>query len=87
MRGVDHQQSGMFSYISAERRVPRDHPLRAIRLGAERIYESLPGQQRDRFPWWPIEPTVPTLFLFPSGSSLYRVTTTTCRWRGRKSRQ
>src|SRR5271155_2391497 len=31
MRGADHQQSGMFSYISAERRVPNDHPLRAIR--------------------------------------------------------
>jgi transposase len=31
MRGVDHQQSGMFSYISAEKRVPEDHPLRAIR--------------------------------------------------------
>src|SRR5580700_2475699 len=32
MRGADHQQSGMFSYISAEQRVPRDHPLRAIRV-------------------------------------------------------
>jgi transposase len=32
MRGVDHQQGGMFSYISAERRVPKDHPLRAIRV-------------------------------------------------------
>jgi transposase len=32
MRGVDQQQSGMFSYISAERRVPKDHPLRAIRV-------------------------------------------------------
>jgi len=31
MRGGDHQQSGMFSYISAEERVPKDHPLRAIR--------------------------------------------------------
>jgi transposase len=31
MRGSDYQQSGMFSYISAERRVPEDHPLRAIR--------------------------------------------------------
>src|SRR5260370_19162342 len=30
MRGTDKQQSGMFSYISAERRVPEDHPLRAI---------------------------------------------------------
>jgi transposase len=32
MRGADQQQSGMFSYISAERRVPKDHPLRAIRV-------------------------------------------------------
>src|SRR6202049_4801389 len=32
MRGIDHQQSGMFSYISAEQRVPKDHPLRAIRV-------------------------------------------------------
>jgi transposase len=35
MRGVDHQQSSMFSYISAERRVPKDHPLRAIRTMAD----------------------------------------------------
>src|SRR3981189_2501449 len=32
MGGADHQQIGMFSYISAERRVPKDHPLRAIRV-------------------------------------------------------
>ncbi len=31
MRGADHQQSGMFSYLSPEKRVPKDHPLRAIR--------------------------------------------------------
>src|SRR6266702_3626533 len=31
MRGTDRLQSGMFSYISAEQRVPQDHPLRAIR--------------------------------------------------------
>ena len=35
MRGADHQQSGMFSYISAEQRVPKDHPLRAIRIMVE----------------------------------------------------
>lgn len=35
MRGTDGQQSGMFSYISAERRVPADHPLRAIRAMVE----------------------------------------------------
>src|SRR5467141_4968301 len=32
MRGADQQQSGMFSYISAERRVPKDHPLRTVRV-------------------------------------------------------
>src|SRR5947208_9521907 len=32
MRGADNEESGMFSYISAERRVPKDHPLRAIRV-------------------------------------------------------
>ena len=31
MRGDDQQQSGMFSYISAEQRVPQDHPLRPLR--------------------------------------------------------
>jgi transposase len=31
MRGRDHNQSTMFSYISPEARVPQDHPLRAIR--------------------------------------------------------
>jgi len=31
MRGINREQSGMFSYISAERRVPRDHPLRPLR--------------------------------------------------------
>jgi transposase len=31
MRGLDYQQSGIFSYISAEKRVPKDHPLRAVR--------------------------------------------------------
>jgi transposase len=35
MRGADHEQSLMFSYISAERRVAKDHPLRAIRTMAD----------------------------------------------------
>jgi transposase len=35
MRGADSEQSSMFSYISAERRVPKDHPLRAIRVMAD----------------------------------------------------
>jgi hypothetical protein len=28
MRGDDNQQEGMFSYVSPEKRVPADHPLR-----------------------------------------------------------
>src|SRR4029450_1405732 len=31
MRGDDRQPATMFSYVSAEQRVPQDHPLRAIR--------------------------------------------------------
>jgi hypothetical protein len=32
MHGMDHEQSGMFSCISAERRVSKDHPLRATQV-------------------------------------------------------
>src|SRR5579862_6159322 len=35
MRGQDHQQSDMFSYLSPEKRVRADHPLRAIRAMAD----------------------------------------------------
>jgi transposase len=31
MRGTDHQQSVMFSYVSPEERVPAQHPLRQVR--------------------------------------------------------
>jgi transposase len=41
MRGADHQQSGMFSYISAEQRVPKGHPLRAIRAMVNAALEEL----------------------------------------------
>lgn len=37
MRGDDQQQSGMFSYVSLEERVPRDHPLRAIRKSVDEV--------------------------------------------------
>jgi len=41
MRGADRQQSTMFSYISAEERVPRDHPLRPIRAMADAALKEL----------------------------------------------
>src|SRR4051812_12741147 len=31
MRGIDHQQADMFSYLSPEARVRKDHPLCAVR--------------------------------------------------------
>src|SRR2546427_8069457 len=41
MRGVDHQQSQMFSYLSPETRVRKDHPLRAIRSMVDAILAQL----------------------------------------------
>jgi transposase len=44
MRGDDQQQSGMFSYVSLEDRVPQDHPLRRIR---ETVDQVLRGMAKD----------------------------------------
>src|SRR6516162_7227626 len=44
MRGAHCEQSSMFSYISAERRVPQDHPLRAIRAMADVALRELNGR-------------------------------------------
>ena len=41
MRGTDRQQSSMFSYISVEQRVPKDHPLRPVRAMADVALERL----------------------------------------------
>ncbi len=41
MRGVDHQQSQMFSYLSPETRVRKDHPLRAIRAMVDEVLTRL----------------------------------------------
>ena len=41
MRGADVQQSAMFSYLSAEDRVPADHPLRTVRVVTDRILAQL----------------------------------------------
>jgi len=41
MRGIDYQQSDMFSYLSPEQRVRKDHPLRAVRAMTEQILEQM----------------------------------------------
>lgn len=44
MRGEDVQQSYMFSYVSAEDRVPQDHPLRVIKRIVDEILGSLSAE-------------------------------------------
>jgi transposase len=41
MRGVDQNQSQIFSYVSPEERVAKDHPLRAIRVMVDRALEQM----------------------------------------------
>jgi transposase len=41
MRGADQQPDAMFSYVSPEQRVPKDHPLRPIREMANQALEEL----------------------------------------------
>src|SRR3954462_5728683 len=41
MRGVDHQQADMYSYLSPEARVRADHPLRAIRAMADAALKNM----------------------------------------------
>src|SRR5450631_2718824 len=44
MRGDDQQQNHMFSYLSPEMRVRKDHPLRAIRNMVDEVLAQLSGR-------------------------------------------
>ena len=41
MRGIDHQQADMFSYLSPEQRVRPEHPLRAVRTMTDVILDAM----------------------------------------------
>jgi hypothetical protein len=41
MRGNDEQQGAAFSYLSAEQRIPQEHPLRAIREMSDQALREL----------------------------------------------
>src|SRR5829696_3436700 len=41
MRGNDSKPAAMFSYVSAEERVPPDHPLRAVRTFVDEILREM----------------------------------------------
>jgi transposase len=44
MRGTDHQQTQMFSYLSAETRARPNHPLRSIREMVDEVLRALSPQ-------------------------------------------
>src|SRR6516164_11783686 len=44
MRGTDHQQSHMFSYLSPDARVRKDHPLRVVRTMVDEVLRALSPQ-------------------------------------------
>ncbi len=41
MRGEDSKQEAMFSYISPEKRVPAEHPLRPIRAMVDTVLREM----------------------------------------------
>ena len=41
MRGEDEKQEGMFSYVSPEKRVPKEHPLRPIRALVDQVLKEM----------------------------------------------
>ncbi|MGA2190425.1 MAG: IS5 family transposase [Steroidobacteraceae bacterium] len=43
MRGTDIHQSGLFSYVSLESRVPQEHPLRGIKALLDEALEGMSG--------------------------------------------
>ena len=49
MRGTDKQQSQMFSYISPEERVPKNHPLRKIRAMVEQALKEMDGRFEEMY--------------------------------------
>jgi transposase len=46
MRGKDEQQLDVFSYVSAEQRIPQDHPLRPLRAMADEALHQLQSRFR-----------------------------------------
>src|SRR5262245_10686381 len=55
MRGADGRQGGMFSYVSTERRIPADHPLRPIRAMTDEVLRQLSPRLARLYPkrGWP----------------------------------
>ena len=46
MRGEDENQGFMFTYLSPEQRVPKDHPLRMIKGFADTVLKEMARRSR-----------------------------------------
>jgi transposase len=44
MRGDDQKQAAIFSYVTLDQRIPVDHPLREIRVLADRALRRMDAQ-------------------------------------------
>ena len=49
MRGLEKRQPALFSYVSLEDRVPREHPLRRLRVLVNRILASMSSLLEERY--------------------------------------
>jgi transposase len=41
MRGIERSQSSLFSYVSLEERIPKDHPIRKLRVVVDRLLRQM----------------------------------------------
>lgn len=41
MRGTDHKQNALFSYVNIEDRIPQDHPLRRVKMLADIVLRTM----------------------------------------------
>lgn len=44
MRGTDHKQNALFSYINIEERIAQDHPLRRVKMLADLVLRTMSAQ-------------------------------------------
>lgn len=51
MRGIDHQQGHVFSYLSPEERVRKDHPLRAVRAMTDEVLHEMSPVFDSMYAW------------------------------------